>query len=113
VPRRIRENFGVAGAVHQRWQPPDLQFRAAFEQHVGLVENPDVAWFGIHEMLVFRASGDTGDLDFVTANFLSDGAEVRQGGDDVELGLGNRAEHCQQSKRTPFLYSGIHRLLDR
>jgi hypothetical protein len=49
--------------------------RAPFDEHVGLVEYADVTWPGIDEVLIFRASGDAGDFDFVAANFFSNRAD--------------------------------------
>ena len=80
---RARCHFFVARLIQQRGQPADFQFRAAFDQHIGVIELHDEAWLGVHEMRVFRRLGQRGEFNFVAADFFGDGPEVRRGGDDV------------------------------
>ncbi len=83
VARRIGENLAVPRARDQGREPADFQFGAALDEQVGLIEHADVTGPGIDEVRVFSASGDGRDFDFVAANFLSNGSEIRQRGHDV------------------------------
>jgi hypothetical protein len=57
-----------------------------------LIEHADVTGFGIDEVRVFSAARDTCDFDFVPADFLRDGAEVRERRDNVERGVCGESE---------------------
>src|SRR2546430_11155534 len=57
--------------------------------------------FGLDEMRVLVASGDGFDFDFVAADFLREGGQVRGRGHDPQLALGprpKRAGGASQSK---------------
>ena len=93
---RARRQFFIARLVQQRRKPAGFQFRPAFDHHVGVVQFHDEAGLGIHEMRVFRWFRQRGKRDFVAADFLRNGCEVRRGSHDVHFRLHAEREHCPE-----------------
>ena len=87
VARRVGQDFGIASAIDQGWEPADFQLRAALDQQIGFVEQADKTRPGIDEMRILRPLGNGGDSDLVAADFLGDRPKIRQRGHDIQLGL--------------------------
>src|SRR2546425_7921149 len=76
-PARLAElDLRVSSVEDQRRQPADLEISSPFDQRIGLVENPDEAWFCVHEMRVFRALRKADDLHPVSPNLARNRSEI-------------------------------------
>ncbi len=85
-----RQDLPVASAIDERRQPADFQLKPPLEQDIRFIQGGDVAWPGIDEVRVFGPPREARDLYLVAANLFSDGTEIGESRNHVELCLGRR-----------------------
>ena len=77
APRFADFDLRIARVLQERRQPANLQFRAAFDQDIGVAQLHDKARPRVDEVRVFGRFRHRCDFDFVAADFARERARNR------------------------------------
>ena len=102
-------DFRVARVLQERRQPPDLEFCATVDEHVGLAQLDDEAGPRIDEVRIFGRLREDRHVDVVTADLAGDRSQVGQSRNDIDFGLraqrGGRQRQAAIAALVRFLFS--------
>ena len=82
-PRFARIDLRVSRVLQQWRQPADFEFRAAFDQHIGISELHDETGTRIDEMRILSRFRQDRHVNLVATDFAGERGEIGQGRDDV------------------------------